>query len=111
MPDQVSDRTKERRFRKAMATQQSVSLERNRDMVGRTLRVLVEGNVVPEKGSGETNSLPFRSVGRSYRDSPEVDGLVFVRNEVAEGTIADVRIVEAMDYDLVGELVRPTPAS
>ena len=107
MADQVPERTKERRFRRAMAAQQRISLARNRRLVGRTLQVLVEGRVEAE-GPGEPT--PFRSVGRSYRDAPEVDGLVFVREDVPDGAIVDVKVVDAMAYDLVAELAA-TPAS
>jgi len=43
-------------------------------------------------------------VGRSYRDAPEVDGLVFLREDVPPGEIVPVRITGALEYDLVGEL-------
>ena len=104
MSDQIPERVKERRFRKAMATQQRVSLERNRRLVGRTLSVLVEGRV-EDKGEAP----PFRSVGRSYRDAPEVDGLVFVKEDVPEGSIVKVTVVDALEYDLVAELITPAP--
>jgi ribosomal protein S12 methylthiotransferase len=96
MPDQVSERVKEKRYRKAMKLLQWISLERNRAQVGRTIDVLVEGEVVEAAGA------PYGAIGRSYRDAPEVDGLVFVRERVAPGTIVPVRITDAMAYDLVG---------
>ena len=46
----------------------------------------------------------YGAIGRSYRDAPEVDGLVFVKERVAAGTIVPVRITGAMAYDLVGQL-------
>ncbi len=98
MPDQVPAKVKERRYRRAMKLLQRISLERNRAQVGRTLDVLVEGEVV------EANGAPYGAVGRSYRDAPEVDGLVFVRERVAPGTIVPVRITDALAYDLVGTL-------
>lgn len=100
LPGQVLESIKRRRYNRAMRLQRQISLKRNRALVGRTLPVLVEGRVTeaPEKG------IPFRSVGRSYRDAPEVDGLVFVREDVREGEIVSVRVTEAMEYDLVGEL-------
>ena len=48
----------------------------------------------------------YGAVGRSYRDAPEVDGLVFVRGRVEPGQIVPVAITGAMAYDLVGELSR-----
>jgi ribosomal protein S12 methylthiotransferase len=93
-----------------MRTQQRISLKRNRALVGRVLPVLIEGRAVEQRGV-ET---AFQLVGRSYRDAPEVDGLVFVKpgvsdgfnDGVPEGKIVPVRVVEAMEYDLVGELAR-----
>jgi ribosomal protein S12 methylthiotransferase len=95
---QLPERVKERRYRRAMELLQGISLERNRTQVGRTLDVLVEGEVV------EADGAPYGAIGRSYRDAPEVDGLVFVRERVPTGTIVPVRITGAMAYDLVGEL-------
>jgi ribosomal protein S12 methylthiotransferase len=103
MPDQVSDSVKQKRVDRAMKLQRRISLARNREMVGRVLPVLIEGRVEAVEG-GEP--IAVKSVGRSYRDAPEVDGLVFVEEELAEGAIVDVRVTEAMDYDLVGEVAR-----
>jgi ribosomal protein S12 methylthiotransferase len=74
-----------------MAVQQPVSLAKNQALVGRTLDVLTEGQ---DEGL---------SVGRSYRDAPEVDGLVLVQVELPLGEIVPVRITAALEYDLVGE--------
>ena len=109
MAGQVSERTKARRLDRAMKLQRGISLGRNRALIGKTLPVLVEGRVVDEPGAKST---PFQAVGRTYRDAPEVDGLVFVRHgpdaEAREGEIVTVRITEAMDYDLVGEVASQT---
>jgi ribosomal protein S12 methylthiotransferase len=111
MPDQVPDRLKRKRLDRAMKLQQGISLARNRAHIGQTLAVLIEGQVVDEPGAAPA---PFAFVGRSYRDAPEVDGLVFVKGGgkgdanggVAAGQIVEVRVTEALDYDLVGEVVR-----
>jgi ribosomal protein S12 methylthiotransferase len=66
-------------------------LARNQQAIGRVLEVLVEG-----QGEG-------LSVGRSYRDAPEIDGLVIVEGELLVGEMVPVRITGAMEYDLVGE--------
>jgi ribosomal protein S12 methylthiotransferase len=79
------------RHDRLMALQQQISLEQNQRQVGRVLDVLVEG-----EGDG-------LSVGRSYRDAPEIDGLVLVTGEAAVGTMVPVRISGAMEYDLIGE--------
>ena len=46
------------------------------------------------------------SIGRSYRDAPEIDGLVLVKGEIAAGQIVPVMIKEAMVYDLGGEIIK-----
>jgi ribosomal protein S12 methylthiotransferase len=90
LPDQVPDQVKEERYQRLMELQQSISLAKNQQMIGRTLDVLVEGS-----GDG-------LSVGRSYRDAPEVDGLVLVKEELPQGEIVPVLITGAMEYDLIG---------
>jgi ribosomal protein S12 methylthiotransferase len=81
---------------------QGISLERNRAQVGRQLEVLIEGEVE------EAGGAPYGAIGRSYRDAPEVDGLVFVRERVAPGQLVSVDVTGAMAYDLVGQLSRAT---
>ncbi len=90
LPDQVPDQVKEERYQRLMELQQGISLARNQQMIGRTLDVLVEG-------SGEG-----LSVGRSYRDAPEVDGLVIVKEELPTGEMVPVLITGATEYDLIG---------
>ena len=90
LPDQVPDEVKEERRARLMEAQQVISLERNQAFVGRRLPILVEGC---EDGL---------SVGRSYRDAPEIDGLVIVEGELPVGEIVPVRITGAMAYDLTG---------
>ncbi len=93
MPDQVPAEVVAERYERAMVLQQGISLARNEEQVGRTLRVLLEGS-----GEGLT-------VGRSYRDAPEIDGLVLIPEEREPQGFADVRITSAQEYDLVGEIV------
>ena len=90
LPDQVPAQVKEERYQRLMELQQGISLAKNQQMVGRTLDVLVEG-------SGEG-----LSVGRSYRDAPEIDGLVIVKEELPTGEMVPVLITGAMEYDLIG---------
>jgi ribosomal protein S12 methylthiotransferase len=89
--DNVLPAVKEERRQRLMAVQQPISLERNESLVGGMLDVLIEG-----QGEG-------LSVGRSYRDAPEVDGLVLVEEELPVGEIVPLRIIAALEYDLVGE--------
>jgi ribosomal protein S12 methylthiotransferase len=100
LEDDVPPGVKEERRERLMEVQQPISLAKNRALVGRTLDVLIEG-----QGEG-------LSVGRSYRDAPEIDGLVLVqgdderRVELPIGEIVPVHITAALEYDLIGEPVR-----
>jgi ribosomal protein S12 methylthiotransferase len=90
--DPVPQEVKEERRDHLMEIQQQISLEINQTYMGKTLDVLIEGT-----GDG-------LSVGRSYRDAPEVDGLVIVEGEVPPGEIVPVNISGAMHYDLSGSV-------
>ena len=79
-----------------MELQQGISMQVNQSYVGKTLNVLVEGR---DKGI---------TIGRSYRDAPEIDGLVFVEGNPNIGDIVPVRITGAMAYDLTG-VPAPSP--
>jgi len=88
--DPIPSEVKEERLKRLMEKQQRISLVRNQAFVGHSLDVLIEG-----VGQGI-------SMGRSYRDAPEVDGLVLVKGEIPAGQIIRVRITDAMVYDLSG---------
>ncbi|MBI3242196.1 MAG: 30S ribosomal protein S12 methylthiotransferase RimO [Chloroflexi bacterium] len=88
--DPVPPEVKEERRARLMEQQQHISLKKNQAFIGKTLEVLVEG-----KGDG-------LSLGRSYRDAPEIDGMVLVEGDAPVGEIVPVRITGAMAYDLVG---------
>jgi ribosomal protein S12 methylthiotransferase len=96
-PDQVPERVKKRRQRRLMEVAQQVSLINNRRMVGREIDVLVEGAAEAEGG-------PL-AVGRSYRDAPEVDGVVLLTGAHQPGTMLRARVTQALAYDLVAEPV------
>jgi ribosomal protein S12 methylthiotransferase len=91
--DPVPAEVKEERRDRLMALQQSISLQKNQSMIGRTLRVLIEG-----QGDG-------LSLGRSYRDAPEIDGMVIVEGTALIGAMVSVRVTGAMAYDLSGTMV------
>lgn len=113
MPGQVAEEVKTDRYQRMMAVQQRISLARNQAQVGRTLDVLVEahgalaldGAALPSGRRGKNGRQPV-SLGRSYRDAPEVDGLVVVPGTMPLGTLAQVRITGALEYDLMGERVQ-----
>ncbi len=90
LPNQVSFREKQRRHNELMALQQTVSLEVNRSWIGRELEVLVEGRT-------DTGW----SFGRSFRDAPEIDGLVYTDRPCRPGEFARLPITAAEPYDLV----------
>jgi len=94
--DPVPKAVKAARKEKLMLTQQGISLQKNQALIGKTLDVLIEGQGVVE-GSSETISL-----GRSYRDAPEIDGMVIVEGNLPDGEISPVTITGAMTYDLTG---------
>jgi ribosomal protein S12 methylthiotransferase len=97
LPDQVRERVTERRWHEVMRLQQGISLARNQRWQGRTIQMLVEGQGKSEDGAPLV-------VGRSFRDAPEVDGQVFAWGSAPEGSFVDVRVTQALEYDLWGEL-------
>ena len=90
--DPVPAEVKQERHDRLMELQQNISLQVNQAYVGKTVDVLVEGF---------DNGI---SVGRSYRDAPEVDGYVVVEGKANVGDIVPVRITGAFAYDLTGVL-------
>jgi ribosomal protein S12 methylthiotransferase len=97
LPDPVPDVVKRERYERLMALQQPISLGKNQSLVGKTLDVLTEG-----QGDGLT-------VGRTYRDAPEIDGLVVIKGDVPPGEFVPVRVTGAMEYDLTGIVDRAGP--
>lgn len=97
MPDQTSERIKRERHKKLMRTQARVSFKHNRTLVNSEEEVLVEGY------SEETDLL---LKGRSSRQAPDVDGLVYITSGNANvGDIVRLKITDSSDYDLIGEIV------
>lgn len=100
-PNPVPEKIKRRRQRQLMEVAQQVSIIRNRAMIGREIDVLVEsGHAEVREGVDESFVL-----GRSYRDAPEVDGLVLLRGEAAPGEMVRARVVQALAYDVVAERI------
>jgi len=95
LPDRVPPTLVAERHQRAMLVQQEISRQRNQAQVGRVLRILVEG-----AGDGLT-------VGRSYREAPEIDGLVLLPGEAPVGEFIEARIVAAKAYDLIAEPLEP----
>jgi ribosomal protein S12 methylthiotransferase len=92
----VPDEVKEERWHRFMAVQNAISADIMARKVGREIDVLIDAV------DGENEE----AIGRSVWDAPEIDGNVFLPGEtgIAAGDVVRVRIVEAEDYDLVGEI-------
>ncbi len=94
LPDTISPEEKQRRLDALMKLQQEIALSRNEEMIGTTVRVLVE------RVEGTTR------IGRTQWDSPEVDPEVYVNGATAEpGEFINVKITGADPFELFGELV------
>lgn len=93
LEDDVPDAIKEERYDALMVVQQAISLQQNLKCVGKRFEVLLEG-----VGEGLT-------VGRSYRDAPEIDGLVLIDEELEPHCMVKVEIDKALEYDLLGHVV------
>jgi ribosomal protein S12 methylthiotransferase len=98
LPNHVDDLVKQERYERLMELQQGISLAKNQQLVGKTLDVLVEGYGATENERGRTTGT--LSLGRSYRDAPEIDGYVIVEGELPVGEIVPVRITGSTAYDL-----------
>jgi ribosomal protein S12 methylthiotransferase len=90
LPDQLPEQVKRERYERLMALQQPISLSKNQSLVGQTLDVLVEG-----QGDGLT-------IGRTFRDAPEIDGLMMIEGHAPVGEFVRARVTGAMEYDLTG---------
>ena len=97
MPDQIPEEVKEERRAELMELQQEIAFDQAEEMTGREVLVMVEGKVVDEDAY----------VGRTYRDAPNVDGLIFIHTEeeLMSGDFARVKVAGALEYDLIGELI------
>ena len=97
MPDQVPEEVKEERQAEIMELQQEIVFDQAEAMIGREVLVMIEGKVADENAY----------VGRTYKDSPNVDGLIFINTEaeLMSGDFARVKVTGALEYDLIGELM------
>ena len=95
MKPRVPKKVAHKRFKELMEIQQGISLERNRSFIGKTIPCIIEAFA----DNGEV-------VARSQFDAPEIDGIVSIKTDkhVVPGDIELVKIIDATEYDLVGEL-------
>jgi len=96
LADQISEEVKEARFHQTMQLQQEISLSRNQEWEGRLIDVLVEG---------PNPDIPETLIGRSHRDAPEIDGVVFIdKGQAKRGDFVQVKVKRGLEYDLIGEI-------
>jgi ribosomal protein S12 methylthiotransferase len=92
--DPISAKLKQKRLEQIMDLQQRISLEKNRELKGTVQRVLIDA----------CDTVSKDSYGRTYRDSPDIDGRIIIPGKLQPGEFYDIRITDALDYDLIGEL-------
>ena len=97
MEDQIDEQVKQDRYDCLMQTQLVIAEEKSRANVGRAYTVLTDG----------FDSVAEVYYGRSYADAPDVDGKIYFKSKkrIAPGSFVEVKITDAMDYDLVGEVI------
>lgn len=96
LPDPVDEETKEKRANILMEIQREIAREKNGQLVGKVLPVLIE------RYEGRNHIF----IGRTQYDAPEIDGEVFVSGYKGElGKIVKVRITHSYEYDLAGEVI------
>ena len=95
-PDQIEEEVKKDRQADIMELQQEIAFEKAEGMTGQDVLVMIEGKVADENAY----------VGRTYKDAPNVDGLVFVNTdrELMTGDFVPVHITASYEYDLIGEI-------
>ncbi|MBR3497590.1 MAG: 30S ribosomal protein S12 methylthiotransferase RimO [Selenomonadaceae bacterium] len=97
-PDQISEEVMQERYHDLMSMQSLISQELNEELEGQELEVLIEGR------DEETSQVV---AGRSYRDAPEVDGLVYIENDGRSeaGDIVRVKVLAGFVYDIAAERI------
>jgi ribosomal protein S12 methylthiotransferase len=101
--DKVGPLVAANRARKLTALQRRIARDKNRGLIGSEMEVLVEG-------PSEEHDLVMQ--GRHAGQAPEIDGAVYLsEGEARAGEMRRVRIVQASDWDLVGELLDPPPTA
>ncbi len=97
LPNQVPDKIKELRRNQIMEAQKEISERIMAEKVEKVISVLIEEE-------SENNTY----IGRSYMDSPDIDGVVYVNShtELKLGSFVDVKIVDSLEYDLIGEVIQ-----
>ena len=97
LKDQIHPMTKKSRYNKIMSLQQKIASETQQEMVGKELEVLIETKTFDGK----------YYVGRSYREVPDIDGLIYIEmvDKALEGKFVKCKITKASGYDLIGKIL------
>jgi ribosomal protein S12 methylthiotransferase len=101
MPDQVTERVKNTRRNKLMRLQQEIAFEAAEEMVGQEVTAVIEGRIMD---TDDEEGLSY--VARTYKDTPDIDGYLFVtgvKRELMTGDYVRVLITGSNEYDLIGE--------
>lgn len=93
LKNQVENKIKERRYNELMQLQRNLSFEINKNLIGKEIEVLVEG---------ENNSC---FIGRTQRDAPDIDGVIFLNGRASIGEFTRAKITNAREYDLEGKII------
>ena len=95
LKNKIKKSVKKERREKLLELQQKISLEINKSLIGKKLPVIIEAIVENEN----------KVIGRTFRDAPEVDGLIYIDTDkdLAPTDVVDVLITDANEYDLFGK--------
>lgn len=95
--EQIEDSLKQDWVAEAMELQEKIISDKNQDMIGSEMMVMIEGKVADENAY----------IARSYRDAPDIDGYVFIHTtrQLVTGDFVEVKITGAYEYDLIGEVL------
>jgi len=97
LDDQVPEQVMDERYEELMEIQESISFDRNRKLIGRSLEVIVDEFDEHEK----------RYIGRTQWDSPEIDNRVLLENQARPGSFVTVKVTQAYEYDIAGSVSDP----
>lgn len=105
MDNQIDEEIKEQRRDEIMSLQQEIAFEQGSEMIGRKVKVIIEGRIPEDEALEYTgNGAQSVYIGRTYKDAPDVDGYIFVPSleELISGDFIDVEVTSSKDYDLIG---------
>ena len=98
LPDQIHGNTKKSRYNKIMKTQQQISKQNLEKRIGKTYKILIENISFDGK----------YYIGRTMQDAPEIDGLVYIKNETTKNLLNQFitcKITEVNEYDLIAKKI------